>query len=57
MKGTRKQYEEKKTLPANAQRVRHYADEKGITVAYVYKLHSQGKIQIVTFEGINFVLT
>ena len=56
MKGTRKQYEKVKQLPSTAQSVANYADQKGITVSYVYKLFSQGKLKIVDFEGYNFVL-
>lgn len=56
MKGTRKIYEVVEQLPANAQRIRTYADLKRITVAYVYKLHEKGKVRIVTFENINFVV-
>lgn len=56
MKGTRKKYEVVAQLPKNAKRVRTYADEVGWTVAYIYKLYSQGKIKIVTFENINFVV-
>jgi hypothetical protein len=57
MKGTRKQYEKVEQLPPGAIRVRTYADNRGITVAYVYKLYNQGKLHIVDYEGINFVTT
>lgn len=56
MKGVRKTYRTVEQLPADAIRVRTYADNHSITVAYVYKLNSNGKIEIVNFEGINFVL-
>lgn len=56
MKGTRKQYEKVKQLPASASSVANFARDKGITVAYVYKQFNQGKIKIVDFEGYNFVL-
>lgn len=56
MKGERKKYEEIKRLPANAVRVRTYADSNGITVAAAYKRHKKGTIRIVEFEGINFVI-
>ncbi len=58
MKGTRKQYRKIRQLPATAMTVRNYADSQSprITVAYVYKLHKKGTIEIVDFEGINFVL-
>jgi len=57
MKGTRKQYEVIKQLPATAQSVANYARDKGITVSYVYKQYSQGKLRIVDFEGYNFVVS
>ncbi len=55
MKGERIQYPTVKQLPQGAIRVRTYADSKGITVAYVYKLYKQGKLDIIDYEGINFV--
>lgn len=57
MKGERIQYTKVNQLPVGAMRVRTYADNKGITVAYVYKQYKQGKIKIVDYEGINFVIT
>ena len=56
MKGERKQYEPVKQLPENAIKVRTYADNIGKTVAYIYKMQSLGKVRIVTFAGINFVI-
>jgi len=56
MKGTRIQYPTVKKPPANAIRVRTYADDRGITVSYVYKQYKEGKLKIVSFQGINFVL-
>lgn len=56
MRGERIQYEKVKALPQGAVRIRTYADSRGITVAYVYKLYKAGKISIVDYEGINFVL-
>jgi hypothetical protein len=56
MKGTRIQYPEKTNIPAGAVRVRTYADEKGITVSYVYKQYKEGKLKIISVQGINFVL-
>lgn len=58
MKGTRIQYRTVRQLPPSAVTVRNYADSQSprITVAYVYKLHAKGTIEIVNFEGINFVL-
>jgi len=57
MKGTRKQYSQVNQLPSHAVTVRQYAESLGFTVAYIYKLYNNGKIDIVTFAGINFVLT
>ena len=56
MAGTRKIYEPVNQLPSNAIKVRTYAENVGYTVAYIYKLQSQGKVKIVTFAGINFVI-
>ena len=55
MKGVRIQYTKVEQLPGDAIRVRSYADAKGITVAYVYKLYKNGKLNIVDYQGINFV--
>jgi hypothetical protein len=49
-------YEEMEQLPINAVKVRTFAESKGITVGYVYKLYKQRKIKIVSYDGINFVL-
>lgn len=56
MKGERQQYEQIEQLPSNAKSVSRYANETGITVAYVYKLYKQGKVKIVDFQGYNFVI-
>lgn len=56
MKGTRKQYERIKQLPAAALSVANYASLKGITVSYVYKQFNEGKLKIVDFQGYNFVI-
>lgn len=56
MKGERIQYDKIEQLPTNAKSVSRYASERGITVAYVYKLFKQGKIMIVDFQGYNFVI-
>ena len=56
MKGERQQYEQIEQLPSNAKSVSRYANEIGITVAYVYKLYKQGKVKIVDFQGYNFVI-
>lgn len=55
MKGERIQYTSVSQLPKDAIRVRNYADNRGITVAYVYKLFKNGKLNIVDYQGINFV--
>ena len=56
MKGERQQYEQIEQLPSNAKSISRYANETGITVAYVYKLYKQGKVKIVDFQGYNFVI-
>lgn len=56
MKGQRIKYTAIDELPDTAQPISKYAKERGITVAYVYKLYKQGKILIVDFKGINFVI-
>ena len=56
MKGERIQYDKIEQLPTNAKSISRYASERGITVAYVYKLFKQGKIHIVDFQGYNFVV-
>ena len=50
-------YEVKEVLPVNAMTVKQYADSKGHTTPYVYELYRKGKLQIVVFKGINFVIT
>lgn len=57
MKGTRKEYEkiDYKGLKG-AKTIKNYAKEEGIEVASVYRRFQYGKINIVEFEGINFVL-
>lgn len=57
MKGERIKYDTIKQLPTTAKSISKYADELGITVAYVYKLYKQGKIKIVDFQGYNFVVS
>lgn len=58
MKGKRKEYEQVKRLPANAVKVRNYAANlrPALTVAGVYKQYKAGRVRIVEFEGINFVI-
>lgn len=56
MKGTK--YTVVDNLPQGAKSVNNYADEYGITVAYVYIKHTRGKADydIVNFQGINFII-
>ena len=56
MKGVRKEYNKLSELPRNAITVRQYADKLGFTVAYIYKMQKEGKVNIATFAGINFVI-
>lgn len=56
MKGSRQVYPSVKQLPSNAKCISNYAKDNGISVAYVYKLYKQGKVQIVTFQTYNFVI-
>lgn len=56
MKGNRKKYSPVEQLPPTAQSVANYARDNNITVSYVYKLNDKGKINIVDFQGYNFVL-
>ncbi len=55
MKGARIKYPSVKQLPENAKSISNYAKEMKISVAYVYKLHKKGEIQIIDFQGYNFV--
>jgi len=56
MKGTK--YNTIDTLPKDAVKVSQYAKDNNITVAYVYIKHSRGKAKynIVSFQGINFII-
>ena len=56
MKGTRIKYRDIQDLPPTAQKVANYAKENKISICYVYKLHKKGSIEIVNFQGFNFVL-
>lgn len=49
-------YEKVDKLPANALTVREYCEREGFTNPYVYQLYNKGKIRIVLFKGINFVI-
>lgn len=56
MKGKRREYRKVQELPSNASRVKEYADKGGFAVSYVYQLEKLGRIEIVDFHGINFVI-
>ena len=43
-------------LPANAMTVRAYADSIGQTVTNIYQKHARGKLEIISFSGVNFVI-
>jgi hypothetical protein len=57
MRGSRIKYPSVEKLPDNACKISSYAKDRQISVAYVYKLYKQGKIEIIDFQGLNFVLT
>ena len=57
MKGARIKYPSVEKLPDNACKVSAYAKQRQVSVAYVYKLYKQGKLEIIDFQGLNFVLT
>lgn len=56
MKGERRIYPPVIRLPKNATRVSKFAAKNKFTSSYVYKLYDAGKIKIVDFDGINFVI-
>lgn len=58
MKRNYNKYMEVDTLPTNALTVREYADSKGVTTNYIYKLIKEGKndFGIVIFRTINFII-
>lgn len=56
MKGERRLYPSVLRLPKNATRVSKFAAKHSFTPSYVYKLYDAGKIKIVDFDGINFVI-
>lgn len=57
MKGERIKYPSVQQLPENAMSVRNYAKKRNLSVAYIYKLHKKGEVNIVDFQGYNFVIT
>ena len=58
MKKNVNKYDVVNKLPPNALTVKEYADKKGISTSYIYKLVREKKAQfrIVTFQTINFIL-
>lgn len=56
MKGERRLYPSVLRLPKNATRVSKFAKKNKFTPSYVYKLYDAGRIKIVDFDGINFVI-
>lgn len=58
MKKNQSKYEVVTKLPLSAMPVKDYADKKGITTSYVYKMIREKKadFKIVTFYSINFVI-
>ena len=56
MRGARINYPKVSELPKDAMKISEYAKHLNVSVAYVYKLFKQGKISIVMYQGINFVL-
>lgn len=57
MKGERIKYPTVEQLPKDAVKIRTFAESRGFTVSYVYKMYKGGKVKIVEFEGINFVIS
>jgi hypothetical protein len=58
MKQNQHKYREVVKLPSKAVTVKTYAEQNDITTAYVYKQIKEGKnkFEIVTFQGINFII-
>lgn len=56
MRGTRIKYPTIQQLPESAKSISQYAKDRGISVAYVYKLYKKGDIKIIDYQGINFVI-
>ena len=55
-KKKRNEYPDIKVLPEGARKISVYAKDEGIAISPVYARYATGKIQIVTYHGINFVL-
>ena len=58
MKQNQAKYREVTKLPTTAKTVKTYAENEGITTAYVYKMlrEKKNKFEIVVFQGVNFII-
>lgn len=58
MKPNVNKYEQVEKLPKNAMTVKQYADNKGISTSYIYKLLKDKKadFKMVVFQTINFII-
>lgn len=58
MKPNINKYKTVNNLPKKALTVKQYADEKGISTSYIYKLVKEKKanFEIVVFQTINFII-
>lgn len=56
MKTNQQKYKTIEKLPPSALTVKNYADSIPISTSHVYKLYKQGKLEIVVYQGFNFVL-
>lgn len=59
MKSNTGKYDTVTTLPAGAISVKDYAEQKGITTAWIYRQVSHGKnkdFKIVIYQSFNFVV-
>ncbi len=48
---------EKKITFEDLQTVKNFADNFGITAAYIYKLEKEGKMELFKVDGVKFVPT
>jgi hypothetical protein len=55
MKTNMTRYRSLDKLPNGSMTVKNYADSIPISTSHVYKLHKQGKLEIIVFQGVNFV--
>lgn len=55
-RNTRNEYRTVENLPDGAKPISQYAKDEGISIPPVYKRYKTGKIEIVIYQGINFVL-